>query len=294
MNKRHYKKPLVRDKVDMSLDDIIRLNKKEQHTKGKQPNKNQQTLCRRRTPRTQGKTKIRSRNINVGGGGAATKLRPRAIPGVRRIQGVVTGLAARRNATLLRRPAQRTKQKPQPFFQYTLRVEGKVGASALYRTAAVTKTDPSGTPVNRPFQQQQRHLPCVHQTVARQATFLHHRGLKVQTLVQKPNPHNRPVRTRPWRTSTSSTGVLTVSIDNPTAMTQPEPPSAWTLHPATARLAASDVETAGKKIPKGVPLQFDINSVGKPQTSMTLNERFRILKEGRAKKSKGNRFVVVD
>ncbi|XP_051943616.1 UAP56-interacting factor-like isoform X2 [Hippocampus zosterae] len=286
MNKRPYKKQLVRDKVDMSLDDIIRLNKKEQHTKGKQPNKNQQTLHRRRTPRTQGKTKIRSRN-NGGvfqvGGSAATKLRTRVTPGVRRIQGVVTGLAARRNATLLKRPA-----------QYTLRVERKVGASALYRTAAITKTDRSGKPVNRPFQQQQRHLPCVHQTVARQATFLHHRGLKVQTLVQKPSPHNRPVRPRPWRTSTSSPGVLTVSIDNPTAMTQPEPPSAWTLHPATAPLAASDVETAEKKIPKGVPLQFDINSVGKPQTSMTLNERFRILKEGRAKKSKGNRFVVVD
>lgn len=109
------------------------------------------------------------------------------------------------------------------------------------------------------------------------------------------------------------------------------PPSAWTLHPAAARLAASDAETAKKKRPKGVPLQFDINSVGKPvsykveeptydwvtglweakihrmswhvalyfpsfqkQTSMTLNERFRILKEGRAQKSKGNRFVVVD
>lgn len=81
------------------------------------------------------------------------------------------------------------------------------------------------------------------------------------------------------------------------------------------------VEPAEKKVPKGVPLQFDINSVGKPvraagspvvrlsagvlitvlsappqQTSMTLNERFRILKDKRAttaQTSKGSRFVTV-
>ncbi|XP_019733287.1 UAP56-interacting factor isoform X5 [Hippocampus comes] len=268
MNKRHYKKPLVRDKVDMSLDDIIRLNKKEQHTKGKQPNKNQQTLCRRRTPRTQGKTKIRSRNINggvfqVGGGGAATKLRPRAIPGVRRIQGVVTGLAARRNATLLRRPAQnRCRHQDGPQWNASQQT-----ISTATTTSPLCASD-GCTP---------GHISSSPRTQGD--------GMRASADESKHVV---------WRTSTSSTGVLTVSIDNPTAMTQPEPPSAWTLHPATARLAASDVETAGKKIPKGVPLQFDINSVGKPQTSMTLNERFRILKEGRAKKSKGNRFVVVD
>ncbi|EHA97818.1 Forty-two-three domain-containing protein 1 [Heterocephalus glaber] len=50
-----------------------------------------------------------------------------------------------------------------------------------------------------------------------------------------------------------------------------------------------------KKVPKGVPLQFDINSVGK-QTGMTLNERFGILKEQRATltyNKGGSRFVTV-
>lgn len=101
------------------------------------------------------------------------------------------------------------------------------------------------------------------------------------------------------------------------------PPSAWTLHPAATTPAPAVVEPVEKKVPKGVPLQFDINSVGKPvrtrppmsgpqkgggvallrlpsvspqQTSMTLNERFRILKDKRAATlhtAKGSRFVTV-
>ncbi|XP_049602582.1 UAP56-interacting factor isoform X3 [Syngnathus scovelli] len=246
MNEGNFKKPLVRDKVDMSLGGVLR-----------------------------------------GGGGAATKLRtPRVTPGVQRGQGVVTRPAARKNTTHLRRPGQ---QKSQPFFQYNRCIERNVGISALY-----TNKDSSGTLVNRPFQLRPRRLPSVHRTDARQATFLHRRGLKVQTLAQEPNSHTLNIRTRPWRASTSSTGFLTVSIDNPRAMTQPEPPSAWTLHAVTACLAISDVETSETKIPKGVPLKFDINSVGKAQTSMTLNERFRIFKERRSQISKGKRFVIVD
>lgn len=42
------------------------------------------------------------------------------------------------------------------------------------------------------------------------------------------------------------------------------PPTAWTLHPPVVPSAPVKVETVEKKIPKGVPLQFDINSVGKP------------------------------
>lgn len=250
----------------------------------------------------------------AGGGaprGGAAKLRNGRVPpppGRRRGQGVITGLAARRPAALLKRLGtinraainQKTRQKTKPFNQRT---------EAPYRKQEVQRRpyrqpDPqrnqNATSVRRPFQLRRRPLPPVQQTrrEARQATFLFHRGLKVQAQVQKTNPPSQspPVRTRQWRTSAASNGILTVSIDNPTARTQPEPPSAWTLHPPAAVAAPVKMEIVEKKIPKGVPLQFEINSVGKPQTAITLNERFRILKDQRtttAQSSKGNRFVSV-
>lgn len=250
--------------------------------------------------------------VQRGGGvprGGAPKLRNRRVPpppGRRRGQGVITGLAARRPATLLKRLGtlnraavnQKTRQKTKPFIQRTEAQYRKPEVQRrLYRQPEPQRGQ-NAAAVKRPFQLRRRPPPPVQQTQrdARQATFLFHRGLKVQAQVEKPNPRSAPVRTRQWRTLAGSNGMLTVSIDNPTARTQPEPPSAWTLHPPTAIPAPEKIEIVEKKIPKGVPLQFDINSVGKPQTSITLNERFRILKDQRtttAPSSKGGRFVTV-
>ncbi|XP_041848200.1 UAP56-interacting factor-like [Melanotaenia boesemani] len=303
----------VPDKVDMSLDDIIRLNKKEKQLKRRQANMNRRPF-KKKGRLTQG-TGVSQRTTGPaqrGGGvprGGAAILRNRRLPpltGRRRGQGVITGIAAKRPAVLLKRAgtlnrgavSQKPRQRTRPFIQRSEAPYRRPEVQRrLYRQPDLQRGQTTAS-ARRPFQLQRRSLPPVQQTQkeARQATFLFRRGLKVQTQVETTNPHIPPVKTRQWRSSTTTNGILTVSIANPTARTQPEPPTAWTLHPPPTSPAPVKVETAEKKIPKGVPLQFDINSVGKPQTSMTLNERFRILKDQRAataQTSKGSRFVTV-
>ncbi|XP_034039532.1 UAP56-interacting factor-like [Thalassophryne amazonica] len=297
----------VPDKVDMSLDDIIRLNKKEQQLKRRQGSTS------RRPVKKKGRFQSRTAGSvqRAGGGvprGGAAKLRGRRLPplgGRRRGQGVITGLAARRPGALLKRTgsfnrtaaSQKTRQKTRAFIQRTEPQFRKPEVQRrLYRQNDLQRGHNTST--RRSFQLRRRLLPPVQQAQreARQATFLFRRGLKVHAQMQNPNLHTAPVRTRQWRTSTNSSGILTVSIDNPTARTQPEPQTAWTLHPPAVSSTSVKVETVEKKTPKGVPLQFDINSVGKQQTSMTLNERFRILKDQRTatpRGSKGSRFVTV-
>ncbi|XP_024247773.1 UAP56-interacting factor [Oncorhynchus tshawytscha] len=341
------------DKVDMSLDDIIRLNKKEQQARRPGPG-NRRPLQKGKVfvqgkpvgARTRGQTQRRGGvprgAITRAGFGRGRKIPPPV--GRRRGQGVITGLAARKTAALqkgispLNRPAINRKLQPvnnrsrpvnnrsrpvnnqsrpvnnqsrpfnnqsrpfnnqsRPFIQ-PAQYRQVQGQRRPYRQTDVQR----GLDSTRPFQQWRRPLPPVQtQREARQATFLSRRGLKVHAQVPKPTLTSispAPVRTRQWRTSTNSSGILTVSIDNPTAMTQSEPPCAWSLHPSAPTSSAPvkmKVEEEKKtEPPKGVPLQFDINSVGKP-TAMTLNERFRILRDERvatAQTSKGSRFITM-
>ncbi|KAB0406599.1 hypothetical protein E2I00_014419 [Balaenoptera physalus] len=136
-----------------------------------------------------------------------------------------------------------------------------------------------------------------HQKDTRQATFLFRRGLKVQAQLNSEQLLDDVVakRTRQWRTSTTNGGILTVSIDNPGAVQCPVTQKPRLTRTAVPSFLTKREQSDVKKVPKGVPLQFDINSVGK-QTGMTLNERFGILKEQRATltfNKGGSRFVTV-
>ncbi|KAJ8270422.1 hypothetical protein GJAV_G00114400 [Gymnothorax javanicus] len=293
------------DKIDMSLDDIIRLNRKEQQRR-KPATGNRNTRVNGRFPWGR-RVGLRAAGPSQRGGGVARLGgRGQRMPptgGRRRGQGVITGLAARRSAALqkgispLNRSTLTRKLRPLLQVRPAQPRQRETAAQRLQHRPAGAQRG-QNTTTCRPVQLRRRNVPPIQQIQkeARQATFLFRRGLKVQAHMNSPAPFIAAHRTRQWRTSTTGSGILTVSIDNPTARTQPEPPRAWTLHPPVTPPLIVKQEEEERKPPKGVPLQFDINSVGKQQTSMTLNERFRILKDQRkatTQSSKASRFVTV-
>ncbi|NWY66195.1 UIF factor, partial [Erithacus rubecula] len=273
------------------VDDIIKLNKKEERKqyspkikRGLQQNRAQQFS-------SQGsKWGIQQQK----GYGKNRLGRRRKIAGKKRSYGVITGLAAKkavgaqkRVSPLNRQPlSEKNAQRNYPVLKRKTNLQRQ---SEMQRKQAPALRRP--TLLNRRIGNKLNQ-----QKDTRQATFLFRRGLKVQAQVQSTDDlDNQPVkRTRQWRTSTTNGGILTVSIDNPGAIINPiSQKLRLTRSPVPPFLMKRD-QSEEKKIPKGVPLQFDINSVGK-QTGMTLNERFGILKEQRTalSQNKGSRFVTV-
>ncbi|NWY36105.1 UIF factor, partial [Sylvia borin] len=273
------------------VDDIIKLNKKEERKqyspkikRGLQQNRAQQFSSQGskwgiQQQKGYGKNRLGHR---------------KKIAGKKRSYGVITGLAAKKAvgshkgiSPLNRQPL--SEKNAQRNYQVLKRKTNLQRQSEMQRKQASALRRP--TLLNRRIGNKLNQ-----QKDTRQATFLFRRGLKVQAQVQSTDDlDNQTVkRTRQWRTSTTSGGILTVSIDNPGAIISPiSQKLRLTRSPVPPFLMKRD-QSEEKKIPKGVPLQFDINSVGK-QTGMTLNERFGILKEQRTalSQNKGSRFVTV-
>ncbi|NXT02305.1 UIF factor, partial [Jacana jacana] len=279
------------EKIDMSLDDIIKLNKKEERKqyspkmkRGLQQNRTRQF----RTPSS--KWGIQQQK----GYGKNRLGRRKKVTGKRRSYGVITGLAAKKAmasrkgiSPLNRQPlSEKNAQRNYPVLKKKTNPQ-RQSETQRKQPPALRRPVPLSRRIGNKLNQQKD---------TRQATFLFRRGLKVQAQVQSTDDlDNQTVkRTRQWRTSTTSGGILTVSIDNPGAIITPISQKLRLTRTPVPPFLMKREQSEEKKVPKGVPLQFDINSVGK-QTGMTLNERFGILKEQRTalSQNKGSRFVTV-
>ncbi|XP_023613089.1 UAP56-interacting factor isoform X1 [Myotis lucifugus] len=312
------------DKIDMSLDDIIKLNRKE----GKKQNFPRLNRRLQQSGARQFRMRVRwGIQQNSGFGKNNLSRRGRMMPGKRRPYGVITGLAARKTTGIrkgispMNRPPLSDKSLRLEIFKllqllcfcnlHIKAVNIERYFPALKRKANLLRqNEVQRKPVavlKRPNQlNRKNNIPTnytrngnklSHQKDTRQATFLFRRGLKVQAQLNTEQLLDDVVakRTRQWRTSTTNGGILTVSIDNPGAVQCPVTQKPRLTRTAVPSFLAKREQSDVKKVPKGVPLQFDINSVGK-QTGMTLNERFGILKEQRATltfNKGGSRFVTV-
>ncbi|XP_018120058.1 UAP56-interacting factor isoform X1 [Xenopus laevis] len=274
------------DKIDMSLDDIIKLNKQEQNRKQL---KGRYNGSFRQFRNSWGRWGAQHTS------GAGNNLRSQGLR--KRPYGVKTGLAMRKMASwkgispLNHQPLVRNSPGQLVSFRKRLNPQrspdsGVKTSSSLQRYYLRSSYAPTNTFRSGFRMDQQRET--------RQATFLSRRGLKVQTLMDMDQHLDLPElsKTPPWRTSVSSGGSLTVSIDNPSAVTLPSSLGSRLPRPPFPFLTKK--EGSETKVPKGVPLEFDINSVAK-QSGITLNERFKILKEQRLAQAftKGSRFVTV-
>ncbi|XP_062901680.1 UAP56-interacting factor-like isoform X2 [Mobula hypostoma] len=302
------------DKLDMSLDDIIKLNKRQRNVKKSVPRRGKQTLNRSSYSTMQLKRSSNWRGIPQRPGKAVNRQIPvgrRKVSGPRRrrFQGLVTGLATRKALMLqksistqrlsLSHKAGRRTPLPKTTSVFGQNEGQQRFMSSLKHSLQLKRNSIQMNFPRIPVQAQQNKE-------ARQATFLFKRGLKVHMQTEQ-GMKGRSIKRqmRQWSTNSdtvtvdqsripsTSRGVLTVSIQNPSAKNT-DSQQFRVRHPSLIPFAIKKDSTEKREPPKGVQLEFDINSVGK-QTGITLNERFAILKERRiaVASSKGERFVTV-
>ncbi|KAG8581705.1 hypothetical protein GDO81_007769 [Engystomops pustulosus] len=264
------------DKIDMSLDDIIKLNKQEQQNQalfngGAQTNSFQQ-YKRKWGPQRP-----------TGSGYMGVQKRPYGAKALRRMSSW-SGVSPLNRSLRMRNTApHRLPFRRKINFSRPMDLATK-SSGALHRYPFNSNYSPANTFRSGLRMRQQRDN--------RQATYFLRRGLKVQARMESDQREKIQDlnRNHTWRTSMNRSGLLTVSFGNPSAA----PSNIETMLSRPPLPFLLKKEGAETKVPKGVQLDFDINSVAK-QTGITLNERFKILKEQRLSQSlnKGSRFVTV-
>ncbi|XP_077146272.1 UAP56-interacting factor isoform X1 [Ranitomeya variabilis] len=268
------------DKIDMSLDDIIRLNKQERQSQA-MFNGGSQSNYFQRFRSNKGKW---GAHRQPGAGNMGVQKRPYgAKPGFHRMS-PWSGVSPFNRSLRMRHSApQRLPFRRKTNFSRPMDLASN-SPTALHRFPFNSNYSHTNTFRSGLRMRQQRDT--------RQATYFLRRGLKVQTRMDDEEREEIlvPSRNDSWRTSMNRSGVLTVSFGNPSAI--PSTMGAMSSRPLLPFLLKK--EGAEAKVPKGVPLNFDINSIAK-QTGITLNERFKILKEQRLSHTlnKGSRFVTV-
>uniref|UniRef100_A0A4W3HVS6 UAP56-interacting factor n=1 Tax=Callorhinchus milii TaxID=7868 RepID=A0A4W3HVS6_CALMI len=296
------------DKIDMSLDDIIKLNKQQWNVKRAVPLRRTPTLNETQWPKVQQRRMGNWRGIPQRYGTVVNRQAPLEkrrgfVPLRRRPQGVITGLAARK-ASLLRRGMntinrstlnhKQAVQRPRSLLQRNnIALRQNEGQRrpivSLWRPNQFKRRNPVQTSLPRMSAQMQQNKE------ARQATYLSKRGLKVHMQTGQELKGTAAKKTaQSGRVPSTNGGILTVSIQNPSASSPPVSQSFRITRPPLIPFTIKKESGEKKEPPKGVSLEFDINSVGK-QTGITLNERFAILKERRTVDTscKGGRFVTV-
>ncbi|XP_061454352.1 UAP56-interacting factor-like isoform X2 [Rhineura floridana] len=259
---------IAAEEIDLSLDDIIKRNKKGQtSTRGnrwRQPLKNWNPPYGNRTPRFRSwvPRNLQGPNRFRGGFHKQQYYRKRFWTNPRR-----RAATGPNGISPLNRPASAQQGKQEGVATVGNSDGAAVGPRQQMPKRVKGFRMPGAAPPtqsNRPFRLNRR--PAFFQ---RQSRFNFSEGQS------KSNAKGKPVRMRRWQAQPSSGGVLTVSVSNPQA--------SQTNMPGAKRPFLRGRRTPQKmtlRQPKGVPLRFNFRAMAN-QTSLTLNERFSGLRNKR-------------
>ncbi|KAK1167322.1 UAP56-interacting factor-like isoform X2 [Acipenser oxyrinchus oxyrinchus] len=281
------------EKIDMSLDDIIKLNKREQKScQSASKTGLQQPGNRSRAPGNQRATGQQRAPFRRGGAQQSQQGFYRF-----RLMGQVQQGFNRKQPYNLRRFPRRA-----PFPPSGVSPLNRIASLAKLNTAAISSVNNNRPgllraqqpPTRRPFWQPFRGP----RAAGRSRIPLQNRGLQLQQIQQRQTKINlnrgltlrqsnrklieKYQKIRSWRQPAASGSILTVSVANPmaaqetAAVSPPRPPRVRIKRPAVLeRRGAEDKETLHPP-PRGIPLRFNFRALAN-QTRVTLNDRFSSL-----------------